>query len=59
MKRFTVKSKVAKKKKCIENAPRWTHSATLAARRKALDALQTNRQFARARQGEAHSHHAV
>ena len=46
MKRFTVKSKVAKKKKRIENAPHWTHSATLASRRKALDALQTNRQFA-------------
>ena len=46
MKPFTVKSKVAKKKKRIENAPHWTHSAPVTSRRKALDALQTNRQFA-------------
>jgi len=45
MKRFTVKSKDAKKKKRIENAPHWTQAGTIAERRKALDALHSNRQF--------------
>ena len=47
MKRLTVKPKVvAKKKKRIENAPHWTHAGTIAERRKALEDLNTNRQFA-------------
>jgi hypothetical protein len=47
MKRLTVKPKVVtKKKKRIENAPHWTHAGTIAERRKALDNLTTNRQFA-------------
>jgi hypothetical protein len=51
MKRLTVKPKVVtkkkkKKKKRVENAPHWTHAGTIAERRKALDNLTTNRQFA-------------
>jgi len=47
MKRLTVKPKVvAKKKTRIENAPHWTHAGTVAERRKALEDLQTERQFA-------------
>ena len=30
-----------------QNAPHWTHAGTIAERRKALDALRTNRQFSR------------
>jgi len=41
---FTVKPKVTKKKR-IENAPHWTHAGTIAARRRALDDIQTTRHF--------------
>lgn len=47
MNRFVVKAKAKakSKKKRIENAPHWTHSGTVAERRRALDELHTNRQF--------------
>ena len=43
-KRLVVKGRATKKKR-IANAPHWTHAGTIAARRRALDELQTNRQF--------------
>ena len=43
-KTLTVKSKASKKKR-VEGAPHWTHAGTIAARRKALDDLHTNRQW--------------
>ena len=43
-KRLVVKGRATKKKR-IANAPHWTHAGTIAARRRALDELHTNRQF--------------
>ena len=43
-KRLVVKGRATKKKR-IANAPHWTHAGTIAAQRRALYQLNTNRQF--------------